>query len=149
MGCRAPQYTAPPNTSTASETTSHTLQAATSNAYMVSPVSKPPGHPGTPFLSATPQLTRNKASCRLPSALMSSPVEKSRSHMSHTSGYSSSFLASSQHPLLPQDVLTHTPGEVRPVLCLVGAEDGQAPVLLHLPTAINRGCSGRERRACQ
>lgn len=41
MGCRAPQYAAPPNTSTASEPTSHALQAAASNAYTVSPGPKP------------------------------------------------------------------------------------------------------------
>lgn len=46
-------------------------------------------------------------------------------------------------------LLTHAPGEFRPVFCLVGVEDGQAPVLLHLPSAVNRGWSWRERSAHQ
>lgn len=48
------------------------------------------------------------------------------------------ILDSSQPPLLPQGLLTHTPGEVWPVFSLVGAEDRQTPVFLHLPSAVNR-----------
>lgn len=69
------------------------------------------------------------------------PCREGCSHMGCTSGYWAPP-APPQNPILPQAVLTHTPGEVRPMLCLVGAEDGQAPVLLHLPTAENRGCWG-------
>lgn len=46
-------------------------------------------------------------------------------------------------------LLTHAPGEFRPMFCLVGAEDGQAPVLLHLPPAVYRGWSWREMSAHQ
>lgn len=41
--------------------------------------------------------------------------------------------------LRAQPILTHTPGEIRPMLCLVGAKHRHTPVLFHFPATINGG----------
>lgn len=88
------------------------------------------------FVHSNP-LTRNKANCWRPSAFMSSPADKEDAELSPVA-HPAGSLPTRAWPL------THTPGEVGSMLCLVGAQHGHTPVLLHLPAAVDGGCEGTE-----